>query len=575
MEKRLFIAVLISIAFLLGWSAIMPRFFPELAKPKKAPAAVTETADTAAAAQKAETEPPESATAPEAPLETGGAIEKPSATEATVTGEEGAPEQTPSLEPVSAPDEQEIVIDHPRYVARLTNRGAQIVSFRLKNYHDPGTDNPVELVKPRPSGQFDYPFAISSSTPAADKIINRALFAVDRESGAKSDVVTFRYRDTEGRSVEKRFEFPRDEIVFSYDIHATGLKALSVEIGPGLGKHDPTQESRFLVTGDGLVSRDGSFKVFRRAKLDEPESFEKTDYIGLADNYFVTILKPATAGESGFRAIEVPTDDPKKPDREIYASVRAEKGVAQGLAYFGPKKADLLEQYGLEATLQFGIFGFIARLLLTALVWINRFTGNYGWAIIVLTVIIKVALFPLQQKSIVSMKKMQKVQPKVNAIRDKYKKAKSDPEQRQKMNTEMMKLYQKEGINPMSGCFPMLLQLPILWAFYTLLAHAIELRGAPWILWIHDLSLKDPYYVTPIVMTVTMFIQQWMTPTTADPTQRKMFLIMPIVFGWIFKEFPSGLVLYWLVQNLLTIVQQGFMNRYWKDHPDALEQGKA
>ena len=130
---------------------------------------------------------------------------------------------------------------------------------------------------------------------------------------------------------------------------------------------------------------------------------------------------------------------------------------------------------------------------------------------------------------------------------------------------------QSKGINPAGGCLPMLIQFPIFVGFYNLLSHAIELRGAPFILWIHDLSAKDPTYVLPILMTVAMFVQQFITPTTADPAQRRMFLIMPIVFGWIFKEFPSGLVLYWLVQNILTIVQQMIMNRYWKDHPAELQ----
>jgi YidC/Oxa1 family membrane protein insertase len=166
---------------------------------------------------------------------------------------------------------------------------------------------------------------------------------------------------------------------------------------------------------------------------------------------------------------------------------------------------------------------------------------------------------------------MQKVQPKVEAIKNRYKKSRTDADQRQKMNMEMMKLYQQEGINPMGGCLPMVLQLPILWGFYGLLSRAIELRGAPFFFWIHDLSARDPYYVTPILMTITMFAQQALTPTTGDAAQRRMFLIMPLVFGWIFKEFPSGLVLYWLVQNILTIVQQLIMNKYWKDHPAELK----
>ncbi|HEY6844013.1 MAG TPA: membrane protein insertase YidC, partial [Thermoanaerobaculia bacterium] len=185
----------------------------------------------------------------------------------------------------------------------------------------------------------------------------------------------------------------------------------------------------------------------------------------------------------------------------------------------------------------------------------------------------KIALYPLQHKWMLSMRKMQKLQPKMEAIKARYKKHKSDPEQRQKMNAEVMKLYQQEGINPAGGCLPMLIQLPIFYGFYEMLEHAIELRGAPWALWIHDLSVKDPTYILPILMTVAMFVQQMITPSTADPQQRRMFLIMPIIFGWIFKEFPSGLTLYWLVQNILTIVQQVITNRYWKDHPAAASNG--
>jgi YidC/Oxa1 family membrane protein insertase len=182
-------------------------------------------------------------------------------------------------------------------------------------------------------------------------------------------------------------------------------------------------------------------------------------------------------------------------------------------------------------------------------------------------------LYPLQHKWIVSMKKMQKLQPKMEAIKAKYKKAKTDPEQRQKMNTETMKLYQQEGINPAGGCLPFVLQVPILWGFYGLLTHAIELRGAPFMLWIQDLSMKDPYYITPILMTVTMFIQQAITPSTADPAQKKMFMIMPLIMGWIFKEFPTGVVLYWLMQNVLTIAQQVIMNKFWKDQPAEVQAG--
>jgi YidC/Oxa1 family membrane protein insertase len=140
------------------------------------------------------------------------------------------------------------------------------------------------------------------------------------------------------------------------------------------------------------------------------------------------------------------------------------------------------------------------------------------------------------------------------------------------MNVETMQLYQKEGINPAAGCLPLVLQLPILWGFYNLLSHAIELRGAPFMLWIHDLSEKDPTYILPILMTITMFLQTYMMPATGDPAQRKIFLAMPFIFGFLFKDFACGLVLYWLVQNILTIIQQWIMNKWWKEHPEDLQK---
>jgi YidC/Oxa1 family membrane protein insertase len=177
--------------------------------------------------------------------------------------------------------------------------------------------------------------------------------------------------------------------------------------------------------------------------------------------------------------------------------------------------------------------------------------------------VIKVVLFPLTYKQLVSMKKMSSLQPRVETIRAKWStKLKSDPQARVKMNEEMMNLYKVEGVNPAGGCLPLLLQMPILIAFYQMLAHAIELRHAPFWLWIQDLSAKDPYYVTPILMTATMWIQQQMTPSTGDATQKKILAAMPLVFGFMFKDMPSGLVLYWLVQNVLTIGQQMLLNRY-------------
>jgi YidC/Oxa1 family membrane protein insertase len=193
----------------------------------------------------------------------------------------------------------------------------------------------------------------------------------------------------------------------------------------------------------------------------------------------------------------------------------------------------------------------------------------------VVTFLIKVALYPLTHKQLLSMQKMQRVQPKMEAIRTKYAgKVKTDPQARTKMNEEMMALYKTEGVNPAGGCLPLLLQLPFLFAFYNLLARTIELRHAPFIFWIQDLAAKDPYYVTPILMTISMWLQQQMAPQTGDRVQRRILGALPFVWGFMFKDMPSGLVLYWLVQNILTIVQQILLDRYTDLGPTAMAKAR-
>ena len=544
MEKRIFLAVVISIAFLALWSAVVPKFFPELMK-KPAPAA----------------QKPAAVNTPKA---TPGGL-KPAATPTPAPAAAAAPAH---IAPVAASGIEQTVVAMPEFTATFSNRGAELVSFKLTHYTT-ADKNPVELVKARDAGRTDYPFAIEAKDAELAKRINSAPFALTQHDERGVRVLEYRYSD--GRvAVTKTFRIG-PEYQFDFAVNVTPPQPYRVAIGPGIRTLAPDErDSQFIVTGNGVAQSEGKLKVLRREKGDNVNLFDNVQFAGIEDNYFLTVLKPAKSGPAVIHRAEF--REGKEVRKELYAAVNAAgDGTVSGQAFFGPKQTKILEGYGLDSTLQFGFFGFIARILLEVLIWINKTTRNYGFAIIVLTIIIKIVLYPLQHKSIVSMKKMQKVQPKVEAIKNRYKKARTDAEQRQKMNMEMMKLYQQEGINPMGGCLPIVLQLPILWGFYGLLSRAIELRGAPFIGWIHDLSAKDPYYVTPILMTITMFAQQALTPTTGDPAQRRMFLIMPLVFGYIFKEFPSGLVIYWLVQNILTIAQQLIMNKYWKDHPAELK----
>jgi YidC/Oxa1 family membrane protein insertase len=235
--------------------------------------------------------------------------------------------------------------------------------------------------------------------------------------------------------------------------------------------------------------------------------------------------------------------------------------------FVGPKDLNVLGQLRppLEELVQFGWFGIIAKPLLVVLQWTHKYIPNWGWAIVVLTIVINIPLFPLKVSSYRSMKKMQKVQPEVQSIQSRYKKYSMNDPRKRKMNEEMMAVYQREGINPLGSCIPMLVQLPILWAFYRMLAGAIELRHAPWFWWIRDLSAHDPYYILPIVMAITMYLTQKMTPmTTTDPAQQKMFAYMPLFMGFIFFRLSSGLNLYYLTSNLVGIGQQYYLI---KTHP--------
>jgi len=539
MEKRIFAAVLISIGLLWLWAAVAPKFFPELAK-KPAPPKPAVTATTGT-------------TTP--------------STTTTATTTQPTPSTAPATTvPVAASAASITTVDTPNFTARFSNRGAEMVSFQLKRY-TAKDGSYVELVKAREPNRTDYPFAIEAVDGGFAQRANAALYETQERNAAGVHVVDYRWSD--GRvSVTKTFRFT-DEYLFDFAVTVTPPTPYRVAIGPGIRTLEKEEkDSQFIITGNGVVQHDDDLKVIPREKSDRVNIWPSVQFVGVEDNYFLSVLRAEKANGGVIRAIEITVDkNPKR--REMIAALNATPaGVVSGSAFFGPKETHTVDKYNLARTLQYGMFGVVARVLLVALTWINKTTRNYGFAIIVLTFLIKVVLYPLQHKANVSMKKMQKLGPKAEAIKAKYKKAKTDAEQRQKMNQEVMKLYQSEGVNPAGGCLPMVLQIPILWGFYNLLTHAIELRHAPFILWIHDLSAKDPYYITPLLMVVTMFIQQAMTPATGDPAQRRMFMIMPLVLGWIFKELPSGVVIYYLMQNILTIVQLWIMNKWWKDHPD-------
>ncbi len=388
------------------------------------------------------------------------------------------------------------------------------------------------------------------------------LYAVERIA----DGVLFRWADGLGNAVEKRITLTTEGATEGYglDVEITalgGLSAAAVSIGSGMRDLGETeQDSRLALWGEGIVLADGEVERYKRRKIKERRVLTPSavSYAGFEDAYFLNILRPEVAvSEIRIRPFEYAVGE-DETNQVLQIAVAPNRGELRGQLLGAPKEYDLLRGIGggVEKTLDFGIFTPISVFFLKALRWIYGHVGNYGIAIILLTFGIRILLFPLMHTSTVSMRKMAKVQPKVKEIQAKYKKKKTDQQARAKMNQEMMALYKVEGVNPMAGCLPLLVQLPLLWALYQLFLKAIELRHAPFMLWITDLSAKDPLYVTPILMTATMWLQQRLAPQAGDPQQQRLMRMMPLIFGIMFLQFPSGLVLYWLANNVITIIQQ-------------------
>ncbi|MGB9744915.1 MAG: membrane protein insertase YidC [Desulfurella sp.] len=268
---------------------------------------------------------------------------------------------------------------------------------------------------------------------------------------------------------------------------------------------------------------------------------DKLSWIALEDKYFCIALYNNSLLSGGFKQID--------SNKYIYVNLNTQKSIN---AYAGPKSTSIISTYDpkLDRIVRFGTFGFIGKPLLYVLKYLYSLVGNYGLAIILLTFLIRLVFYPLTYKSFKSMKQMANLQPQLKELQLKYK---GKPEL---LNKATMELYKKHKVNPLGGCLPILIQIPVFIALYNVLLNAIELRHAPFIWWITDLSSKDPYYISPIIMGITMYIQQKLSPSTLDPVQAKIMLFLPIIFTIMFMGFPSGLVIYWIANNVFTIIQQ-------------------
>lgn len=548
MERRIFLAIFLAFVVLYGFQVF---FAPPPQERAPEPTRSSQT----------------SVTPPAAPI-----AATSSASTAEVQSQVVAPEAV-----TSERTDRQVTVQTRTVEAVFSNRGAQLLHWRLKDYRD-DAGRLLDLVPSEVPRDAARPFALRVAAADITRQLDTAVYRVSGDVAGRVDAtsrdadVVFEFQDAAGLRVRKAFHFSPDGYVvrFSATVQRDGASLNPTVLwGPGLGDIGATSAGGSYFTGNmvqapqGIYYEDGKVRRLSESKIaDRPGHDGTFRFAGIDDHYFIAAV--IDAGQTHVEFHPVTLSGPEDSQRKlIAASFRFAQPPTDERFFVGPKQFDLLKSVDPELVraINFGMFAFLVVPLLGALKWLYAFVGNYGGAIILLTVLINLVMFPLRHKSLVSMRKMQTIQPQIKAIQARYADLKLTDPARQKMNTEVMNLYREHGANPASGCVPMLLTMPVLFAFYSLLQQAIELRGAPLGLWIHDLSQHDPYYVAPILMAATMWWQQKLTPTTADPAQQKMMMVMPLVFGVMFLRLPSGLAIYYLMSNLFQIGQQYFTNR--------------
>jgi len=463
---------------------------------------------------------------------------------------------------------KDIIVESPMYTAIFSSRGAGLKSFKLKNYRKTmDKESPlVELVDVE--GSTDYPltttFPESSIDISTDVIYKSNLDSIDFTHAVNAKDLVFSWSYPGEIKVDKIYTFYPDKYYFDLEVKLTNLSDDTIRENALIEWNryvDPSEKtSRY--SHEGPTSYVKNKIVSEKIKKMGAKKFNGPDvsWGGFETKYFIAAMIPEQPSLTNF----VVSKDSKDvivtalqgPKNVIPPS---QSGSFRYVLYVGPKEYNRLQaqNVGLENSVNFGSWvKWLSIPLLKALRWIDKYVHNYGIAIIILTILVKLVFWPLGNISYKSMRGMQKLQPQMKKLQAKYKDDKA------KLQQETMALYKANKVNPMSGCFPMLLQLPVFFGLYRALLYSIELRHAPFIFWIQDLSAKDPYYITPIVMGATMFLQQKMSPQPGgNEMQAKMMMWMPVVFTFLFLNFPSGLVIYWLFNNVLSIGQQYYINK--------------
>jgi len=491
----------------------------------------------------------------------------PSAPNASVTTAQGAKPSAPAPKP--APDKT-VTIETDVYRLTFNLTGAQIIRAELLKY--PAMDDSSQpTVLLQQDGGRTYIVQSGVVGPAGtDYPTHLAPFEmVSSDTVMQGDQlpVTF-VSESGGVRVTKTFTFERGKYVVDVEHKVENLTDQSVTPSVYLqitrDGDDPADTSSFYhtFTGPAVYSEQEKFqKVSFSDIADRDASFIKSadnGWFAMIQHYFVSAWVPPEGNLRNYEMAQVGDN--------LYAarSIETVGDIAPGASstlqtklWVGPQDQDALEALapGLDLVVDYGWLTIIAKPLFILMTWIHTFVGNWGWTIVVLTILIKAVFYPLSAASYRSMAKMKLVAPRLKTLKEQY------GDDRQKLNTAMMEMYRTEKINPLGGCLPILVQIPVFISLYWVLLASVEMRGAPWVLWVDDLSAQDPLYILPVIMMATMFLQIKLNPTPPDPMQARVMMIMPLVFGGFMFFFPAGLVLYWVVNNILSIAQQWYITR--------------
>ncbi|MBW2306852.1 MAG: membrane protein insertase YidC [Deltaproteobacteria bacterium] len=553
MEHRALLAVILSLAILIAYQSIFVK--PQVEKEKEQKTSKQKVL------QESEYTVPSESSSRESRKELKDNLFKTAQRERTTQALAQVPAVKPE-EPI-----KDVVVNTDVFEAVFTTEGGRIKSCRLRRYLDDSQKYPIEMVKN--GGSLDF-------TPVEFFDSYRYLiYSVDKEElklyGSQEGTLTFSAEVPGNLRIEKKFTFRGDRynVAFRFDVINTAATEIRTRFGLAWEEFYSKErlDQGYAFVGPAVYV-DGKRTEIKPKDIKQQQEFSGAiGWVAFEDKYFINGMIPTDGSPQYVRINKI--DDNRFTATLVYPEVDLPPGVKksyEGNVYLGPKLSGMLALVpnNFSKALNYGWFDIIARPLLIVLKWLEKHTHNWGIAIILLTILIKIIFYPLTHKSYKSMKEMQKIQPKMAKLREKYKNDK------EKINREMWHLYKTHKVNPLGGCLPMILQIPVFFALYRALLYSIEIRHSPFIPslpilnygWITDLSSKDPLYITPLIMGASMFLQQKMTPTTGDPTQAKIMLLMPVVFTVMFLNFPSGLVIYWLVNNVLSIGQQFYINKY-------------